>query len=84
MKRRCVPLCRLGALKKISIVALGGRFHVRAVTHTGEITASTTKGSVKTWATLDAAARWVRNLGIGLVAVDIEKWQPGQRTLQVD
>ncbi|RZO86865.1 MAG: hypothetical protein EVA65_00890 [Oceanococcus sp.] len=83
-ERTLRALVDAGGVKKIHIVAMGGRFHVEAATRTGCVTASTNRGSVKTWVTLDAAARWVRKLGIGMIAVDIERWQPGQRTLHVD
>ena len=37
----------------------------------GPITAETRKGKVKTWVTLDAAARWVRSLGMGGARVNL-------------
>jgi len=52
-------------------------------TPNGPITAETHKGKVKTWVTLDAAAKWVRGLGIGGVRVNLTHWQPGQRELSV-
>lgn len=70
-----------GAVKKISIIANGARFHVEAATPNGAVTAETLKGKVKTWVTLDAAARWVRGLGIGAAHVNLSHWQPGQREL---
>jgi len=39
--------------------------------------------TVKTWATLDATARWVRALGIGKVQLDIARWQPEQKALRL-
>jgi hypothetical protein len=33
--------------------------------------------------TLDAAARWVRGLGVGAAQVNLARWQPGQRELSV-
>ncbi len=48
-----------GAIKNIDIIASGARFHVEASTPNGSFTAETLKGKVKTWVTLDAAARWV-------------------------
>ncbi len=54
-----------GAIRKINIIASGARFHIEARTPNGAITAETTKGKVRTWVTLDAAAKWVRALGIG-------------------
>lgn len=72
-----------GAIKNIHIIASGARFHVEAATPNGPITAETRKGKVKTWVTLDAAARWVRNLGMGGARVNLTHWQPGQRELRV-
>ena len=72
-----------GAIKKVDIIASGARFHVEASTPNGPITAETRKGKVKTWVTLDAAAKWVRGLGIGGARVNMTHWQPGQRELSV-
>ncbi|MEM7431830.1 MAG: hypothetical protein AAF351_07810 [Pseudomonadota bacterium] len=76
-------LVAAGAVRKINIIASGARFHVEANTPNGAITAETGKGKVKTWVTLDAAARWVRGLGIGGAHVQLTHWQPGQRELSV-
>ncbi len=76
-------LVAAGAVKKINIIASGARFHVEANTPNGAITAETHKGKVKTWVTLDAAARWVRGLGIGGAHINLTHWQPGQRELSV-
>ena len=72
-----------GAIKNISIIASGARFHVEARTPNGPVTAETQKGKVKTWVTLDAAARWVRGLGVGGAHVNLTHWQPAQRELAV-
>ena len=56
---------------------------MEANTPNGAITAETRKGKVKTWVTLDAAARWVRSLGVGGARVNLTHWQPAQRELQV-
>jgi len=74
-------LIEAGAVRKVIIVAQGARFHVEASTPNGSLTAMTVKGDVKTWMTLDAAARWVRGLGIGTVQVSLGGWQPEQRGL---
>jgi hypothetical protein len=73
----------VGAIKKISIIGNGARFHVEANTPNGSITAETRKGKVKTWVTLDAAAKWVRSIGIGTASINLAHWQPGQRELQI-
>lgn len=70
-----------GAVKRIRIIADGALFHVEADTPNGSVTAFTLKGSVKTWSSLDTAAKWVRSLGLGVAQIHIAKWQPGQRAL---
>ena len=72
-----------GAIKNVNIVARGARFHIEAKTPNGAITAETRQGKVRTWATLDAAARWVRGLGLGAAELRMAEWQPGQRELSV-
>jgi hypothetical protein len=72
-----------GAIKKINIIASGARFHIEASTQNGAITAETRKGKVKTWVSLDAAARWVRGLGMGGAHIHLAHWQPAQRELSV-
>ena len=70
-----------GAVKRIHIIANGAFFHIEAHTPNGSVTAHTLKGAVKTWSSLDTAAKWVRALGIGKAQIEIAKWQPGQRGL---
>lgn len=72
-----------GAIKKINIIASGARFHVEANTPNGAVTAETHKGKVKTWVTLDAAAKWVRGLGMGSAHINLTHWQPEQRELSL-
>lgn len=76
-------LVAAGAVKNVHIIASGARFHIEAKTSTGAVTAETRKGKVKTWVTLDAAARWVRGLGVGGAQVNLTHWQPAQRELPV-
>ncbi len=82
-ERMLRALVAAGAVRTVSIIASGARFHVEAKTLNGAVTAQTHKGKVKTWATLDAAARWVRNLGVGGVQVNMTHWQPAQREMTV-
>jgi len=35
------------------------------------------------WVTLDAAAKWVRSLGIGTAHINLAHWQPGQREFPI-
>ena len=74
-------LVEAGAVKRIHIIADGAVFHAKIDTPNGSITASTLKGAIKTWSSLDTAAKWVRSLGIGKAQINIAKWQPGQKAL---
>jgi hypothetical protein len=74
-------LVAAGAVKNINIIANGSRFHIEARTPNGAVTAETLKGKVKTWVTLDAAAKWVRGLGVGGAHINLTHWQPDQREL---
>lgn len=76
-------LIAAGAVKKIGIIASGAKFHIEASTPNGAITAETGNGKVKTWVTLDAAAKWVRRLGVGGARVNLTHWQPEQRELSI-
>ena len=76
-------LVAAGAVKRIDIIGRGARFHIEARTPNGSLTAETRKGKIKTWVTLDAAARWVRSLGVGSAQVNLAQWQPAQRELPV-
>ena len=72
-----------GAIKKVHIVGNGARFHVEASTPAGSVTAETRNGKIRTWVTLDAAAKWVRALGVGTAYIELARWQPGQRELSI-
>lgn len=82
-ERMLKAMVAAGAVKKIDIIAAGARFHVEASTPNGPVTAETRKGKVKTWVTLDAAAKWVRSLGVGGARINLTHWQPGQRELSI-
>ncbi len=76
-------LVEAGAVKRLRIIAMGARFHVELDTATSTVVASTGKGAAKTWASIDATARWVRGLGIGTVQLDLSRWTPDQRGLSL-
>ena len=76
-------LVEAGAVKKIKITAEGSTIYVEAYTGSEVTTAKTIKGKLKTWSTLDSAAKWVRSLGIGQMQLDMAKWQPDQKKLNV-
>ena len=72
-------LVEAGAVKKIKITAEGSTIYVEAYTGSEPTTAKTIKGKLKTWSTIDSAAKWVRSLGIGQMQLDMAKWQPEQK-----
>ena len=72
-------LVEAGAIKKIKITAEGSTIYVETFAGSEVTTAKTTKGKLKTWSTIDSAAKWVRSLGIGQVQLDMAKWQPEQK-----
>ena len=76
-------LVHAGAIKRIRIIGDGALFHVEADTPNGALAALTLKGTPKTWRSLDAAAKWVRGLGMGSAQVDLARWQPGQARLRL-
>ena len=76
-------LVEAGAVKKVKITAEGSTIYVEAYTGSEATTATTIKGKLKTWSTIDSAAKWVRSLGIGQMQLDVAKWQPGQKKLNV-
>ncbi len=77
-------LIEAGAVKRIELIASGSKIYAEIYTINGSETATTIKGSIKTWATIDSSARWVKNLGIGTVKVEMSKWVPNQKGLQFD
>ena len=76
-------LVEAGAVKKVKIAAEGSTIYVEAYTGSDVTTAKTIKGKLKTWSTIDSAAKWVRSLGIGQMQLDVAKWQPEQKRLMV-
>ena len=76
-------LVEAGAVKKVKITAEGSTIYVEAYTGSESTTAKTIKGKLKTWSTIDSAAKWVRSLGIGQMQLDMAKWQPDQKKLNV-
>ena len=74
-------LVEAGAIKNVLLIADGAAVHVDIVTQAGATTATTNRGGIKTWATLDSAAKWIKSLGIGRAQLDISRWLPGQKGL---
>ena len=77
-------LVEAGSVKQLRVVGDGALFHVDVITaKKGSITATTAKGRVKTWSTLDATAKWIRSLGIGKAQLDVARWDTRQKGLRL-
>ena len=76
-------LVEAGAVKKVKITAEGSTIYVEAYTGSEATTAKTIKGKLKTWSTIDSAAKWLRSLGIGQTQLDIARWQSEQKKLKI-
>jgi hypothetical protein len=83
-KATAVALVSAGAIKQVQIIADGSTIHVNVVTQVGETsTVTTNRGAIKCWVTIDAAAKWVKALGIGRAQLEISRWLPGQKGLSL-
>ena len=69
------------AVKRARIIANGARFHVEVDAPGKSFTVETGKGAVRTWTSIDSAAKWLRGIGIGHVALELAHWSPGQKSL---
>lgn len=69
------------AVKRLRIIAQGSSFHVEVDTGGGAKVLLTGRGDVRSWRSLEACARWVRKLGVGNAALDLEAWQERQRSM---
>jgi hypothetical protein len=78
-KKTMLALADANAIKKVFITASGSQLYIRVTTPTGEHNIETNSGQLKTWATLDACAKWLHKLGIGKIQVDIARWHPNQK-----
>jgi hypothetical protein len=72
-----------GAIKRMTIVAETGFFRIEAVTQAGTDSVKAHNGKLKTWVTLDAAAKWLHGLGIGTCAIEMSRWQPAQKGMKL-
>ena len=77
-------LLEASAVKRVRIIGNGGSFHVQIETKGGSNTVETHDGRIKSWATIDAAAKWIRNLGIGKAQLELQRWSPDQRRMKLD
>ena len=76
-------LVEAGAVRKVQLIADGATIHADIFTQNGPVTATTNRGGIKTWATIDASARWIRRLGLGEAQLVISGWLPGQKGLSL-
>mgnify|MGYP006113706229 CR=1 FL=1 len=75
-------LVEAGAIKAVSIIANGSLVHAEVVTLSGDKKVITTHaGTIKTWGTIDSAAKWLKKLGLGTMRLEVGKWLPSQRGL---
>ena len=82
-ERTIRALVEAGAIKNVLLIADGATVHVDIVTQAGATTATTSKGTIKTWATIDSSAKWIKGLGVGKVQLDVSRWLPGQKGLSL-
>jgi|TARA_B110000977_G_C10966473_1_gene450618 hypothetical protein len=84
MERRTIKaLIDAGAVKQLELIANGGDFYLEVKTTAGKEIVTGSSGSIKTWRTIDSAAKWLHLLGIGKILLKIDKWQPGQKTISL-
>ena len=53
------------------------------MTQNGAVTATTNKGAIKTWASIDSSARWLKKIGIGRIELEIGQWLPNQLRIKI-
>jgi hypothetical protein len=76
-------LVEAGAVRRVCIIADKASFYIEIKTANGASTAETLKGKLKTWASLNSAAKWVRSLGIGEAHLMLASWTPEQRQMSL-
>ena len=77
-------LVEAGAIKAVSIVAIGSVVHAEVITLIGDKKVITTQaGTIKTWGTIDSAAKWLKAIGLGTMKLEVGKWMPNQRGLSL-
>jgi len=69
-----------GALKGVNVIADDSIIYALFALKSGdEVVAYTTSGKLKKWVTIDAAAKWLKTLGIGEAQISFLYWQPKQK-----
>ena len=75
-------LIEAGAVKAVSIIANGATVYAEILTLSGDKKVITTQaGTIKTWGTIDSAAKWLKKLGLGTIKLEVGKWMPNQKGL---
>ena len=75
-------LVEAGAVKVVSIIANGAIIHAEICTLSGDKKVITTHaGSIKTWASIDSAAKWLKKVGLGTIKLEVGKWSPNQKSM---
>ena len=82
-ERTIRALVEAGAVRKVILITDGATVHVDIFTQAGATTATTIRGGIKTWATIDSSAKWIKGLGIGKAQLEISRWLPGQRGMSL-
>lgn len=82
-KKTLKALVDAGAIRRVRVIGDGGYFRAEVDTQQGPHPVNTVEGKLKTWASIDAAAKWIRALGVGTLQLELEKWQPDQRMLKL-
>jgi hypothetical protein len=73
-------LVEAGAVKAFSIIANGATIHAEILTHSGDKKFITTQArTIKTWGTIDSAAKWLKRLGLGTMTLEVGKWLTNQK-----
>ena len=79
MLKSCVEVV---VVKAVNIIANGFVVHAEVVTLSGDKKVITTQaGAIKTWGTIDSAAKWLKTLGLGTMRLEVGKWMPNQKGL---
>jgi hypothetical protein len=72
-----------GAVKQFELIANGGDFYCEVKTAAGKEIIIGSNGKIKTWRTIDSAAKWLYVLGVGKLLLKLGRWQPGQKTINL-
>ena len=66
----------------VSIIANRAVTHAKISTLSGDkkvITAHA--GTIKTWASIDSADKWLKKAGLGNIKLEVSQWSPNQKSM---